>query len=134
MTLPSSRELFAVPPKSLSRHNEHGRQIARAAGRGVSRRRFEFEELAPDFSVCPDLPEEMKAVLNRPNERIELRKDRDHRIGHAFFMSVKDAEGFNRVFRRKVAPLLQEYFFTTLMMLRARRRDWELVKKASCGP
>jgi hypothetical protein len=29
-------------------------------------------------------------------------------------MGVKDAEGFNRVFRRKVVPLLQEYFFNDI--------------------
>ena len=50
-------------------------------------------------------------ALKRLNERIELRKDRDHRIGHAFFMQVSDAAEFNAVFHRKVVPLLQEYFF-----------------------
>jgi hypothetical protein len=29
-------------------------------------------------------------------------------------MGVKDAEGFNHVFRRKVVPLLQEYFFNDI--------------------
>ena len=78
------------------------------------RRRFEFRELAPDFTACADLPEEMRAVLKRLNERMELRKDRDHRIGHAFFMGVKNVGDFNRAFVRKVVPLLQEYFFNDI--------------------
>lgn len=114
VTLPSSRELFAVPPNLYILGTMNTADKSLALLDVALRRRFEFEELAPDFSVCVDLPEEMRAVLNQLNERIELRKDRDHRIGHAFFMSVKDAEGFNRVFRRKVVPLLQEYFFNDI--------------------
>lgn len=114
VTLPSSRELFAVPPNLYILGTMNTADKSLALLDVALRRRFEFEELAPDFSVCVDLPEEMRAVLNQLNERIELRKDRDHRIGHAFFMSVKDSEGFNRVFRRKVVPLLQEYFFNDI--------------------
>ncbi len=114
VTLPSSRELFAVPPNLYILGTMNTADKSLALLDVALRRRFEFEELAPDFSVCLELPEEMRAVLNRLNERIELRKDRDHRIGHAFFMGVKDAEGFNRVFRRKVVPLLQEYFFNDI--------------------
>ena len=114
VTLPSSRELFAVPPNLYILGTMNTADKSLALLDVALRRRFEFEELAPDFSVCPDLPKEIRAVLNHLNERIELRKDRDHRIGHAFFMTVKDSEGFNRVFRRKVVPLLQEYFFNDI--------------------
>ncbi len=114
VTLPSSRELFAVPPNLYILGTMNTADKSLALLDVALRRRFEFEELAPNFSVCGGLSDEMKAVLNRLNERIELRKDRDHRIGHAFFMSVKDAGGFNRVFRRKVVPLLQEYFFNDI--------------------
>jgi hypothetical protein len=114
VTLPTSRELFAVPPNLYILGTMNTADKSLALLDVALRRRFDFEELAPDFSKCGDLPEEMRTVLNRLNERIELRKDRDHRIGHAFFMSVKDADGFNRVFRRKVVPLLQEYFFNDI--------------------
>jgi 5-methylcytosine-specific restriction protein B len=114
VTLPSSRELFAVPPNLYILGTMNTADKSLALLDVALRRRFEFEELAPNFSVCDGLTDEMKVVLNRLNDRIELRKDRDHRIGHAFFMGVKDAEGFNRVFRRKVVPLLQEYFFNDI--------------------
>jgi hypothetical protein len=40
-----------------------------------------------------------------------LRKDRDHQIGHAYFIDVSDELSFNQRFRNKIIPLLQEYFY-----------------------
>lgn len=114
VTLPSSREPFTVPPNLYLLGTMNTADKSLALLDVALRRRFEFRELAPDFTACAELPEEMRAVLKRLNERIELRKDRDHRIGHAFFMGVKDAAGFNRAFVRKVVPLLQEYFFNDI--------------------
>jgi AAA domain (dynein-related subfamily) len=113
VTLPCSRELFTVPPNLFLLGTMNTADKSLALLDVALRRRFEFRELAPDFSVC-GLPDEMRAVLERLNKRIELRKDRDHRIGHAFFMGVRDEESFNRVFVRKVVPLLQEYFFNDI--------------------
>lgn len=112
--LPSSREPFTVPPNLFLLGTMNTADKSLALLDVALRRRFEFEELAPDFEVCGGLSPEMKAVLTRINERIELRKDRDHRIGHAFFMGVSDEAGFNHAFRRKVVPLLQEYFFNDI--------------------
>jgi len=113
VTLPYSRQKFALPPNLylLGTMNTADKSIALVDV--ALRRRFEFEELRPDFSekVCPGLTEPMRAVLTELNRRISLRKDRDYRIGHAFFVRVNDAAGFNRVFRRKIVPLLGEYFY-----------------------
>ncbi|MBV6499805.1 MAG: hypothetical protein CJBNEKGG_02268 [Prosthecobacter sp.] len=114
VTLPSSREAFSVPPNLYLLGTMNTADKSLALLDVALRRRFDFEELVPDFGACPGLPEDMQAVLAGLNERIELRKDRDHRIGHAFFMDVRDAAGFNRVFVRKVVPLLQEYFFNDI--------------------
>jgi hypothetical protein len=111
VTLPVSQERFAVPPNLFLLGTMNTADKSLALLDVALRRRFEFEEMNPDFSLCGTLPEEMREVLEEINLRLELRKDRDHRIGHAFFMNVKDAAGFNQVFRRKVVPLLQEYFF-----------------------
>ncbi|WP_321803800.1 AAA family ATPase [Burkholderia sp. BCC1988] len=78
------------------------------------RRRFEFEELQPDclklkaIDVSGVNLGEMLAALN---ERVEFLYDRDHTIGHAYLLGVHDLPGLDRVFRRKIIPLLQEYFY-----------------------
>ena len=108
--LPASREVFTVPPNLYLLGTMNTADKSLALLDVALRRRFDFEELAPDFSIT-GMPAEMQAIMVRMNERLEMRKDRDHRIGHAFFMGVTDEVGFNRAFRRKVVPLLQEYFF-----------------------
>jgi 5-methylcytosine-specific restriction protein B len=45
------------------------------------------------------------------NERIEILKDRDHQIGHAYFMHVYSIANLIAVFKNHIIPLLQEYFF-----------------------
>ena len=112
VTLPYSREKFGLPP------NLHIIGTMNTADKSIAlvdlalRRRFEFEELRPDFSasVCTGLSDEMRTALVGLNQRISLRKDRDHRIGHAYFINVNDTTSFNRVFERKIVPLLGEYF------------------------
>ncbi len=111
VTLPSSREQFTVPPNLFLLGTMNTADKSLALLDVALRRRFDFKELSPDFNVCKDMSREMKETMQFLNERLEVRKDRDHRIGHAFFISVSDAASFNRVFRRKVVPLLQEYFF-----------------------
>ena len=37
--------------------------------------------------------------------------DRDHLIGHSYFMNVNDSVKLRDVFKNKIIPLLQEYFY-----------------------
>ena len=114
VVLPCSQQPFTVPPNLYLLGTMNTADKSLALLDIALRRRFDFEELAPDFNACPVLSEAMRMILTELNDRLERRKDRDHRIGHAFFMAVSGIAGFNEVFRRKVVPLLQEYFFNDI--------------------
>ncbi len=109
--LPYSQKPFGVPSNLyiIGTMNTADKSIALVDI--ALRRRFDFEELMPDFEICKGLEDEKKKVLKELNRRITLRKDRDHQIGHAYFIDAEDPKQFNRVFKKNVIPLLQEYFF-----------------------
>lgn len=85
------------------------------------RRRFVFEDLEPDPEILAKTPGPLKLVdgetidlaqlLTEMNKRIEYLFDRDHLIGHSYFMKVESLEDLEEVFRRQIIPLLQEYFY-----------------------
>jgi|GEM_PF-1416160 len=53
----------------------------------------------------------LENILTIINRRIEVLLDRDHRIGHSYFIDVKSLSDLKAVFYDKVIPLLQEYFY-----------------------
>ncbi|MFU0934073.1 McrB family protein [Kluyvera cryocrescens] len=88
------------------------------------RRRFDFVEMMPDLSLLSGSKVkgiELESLLEKLNSRIEALYDREHTLGHAFFMPVKNAldvgdeeAAFKQLkiaFQKKIIPLLQEYFF-----------------------
>ncbi len=50
-------------------------------------------------------------ILDTVNQRLEKLLDKDHRIGHSYFMKVTSFESLQNTFQKQVIPLLQEYFF-----------------------
>ena len=78
------------------------------------RRRFSFVEMQPnpnheDLSKVGDV--ELKKLLKTINERIELLIDKDHQIGHSYFIGIQGLEDLKRTFKDKIIPLLEEYFY-----------------------
>lgn len=121
--LPYSKETFSVPNNLyiIGTMNTADRSVE--ALDSALRRRFVFEEMMP----CPDLLKDVKVknldislkdLLETINGRIEVLKDREHQIGHSYFMGfVKgdaceiEAEKLLPVFKNNIIPLLQEYFY-----------------------
>jgi len=74
--------------------------------------RFRFEEIAPEPDLLGKVDDiDLPSVLTAMNRRIEYLVDRDHRIGHAFFINCTSKADVDAAMRDKVIPLLQEYFF-----------------------
>lgn len=117
VTLPYSGETFSVPNNVyiLGTMNTADRSIALMDT--ALRRRFEFIEMMPDSSALADVEVEginIPKMLNTMNKRIELLYDREHTLGHAFFMGLKDMptiDNLAKIFQNKIIPLLQEYFY-----------------------
>lgn len=123
VTLPYSKDSFGVPA------NLHIVGTMNTADRSIAlmdmalRRRFTFEEMMPrtdllNFKVNGI---EIDKLLEKINERIEFLYDRDHTIGHAYFIKLKNNPDYKElcsIFANKIIPLLQEYFY----------EDWEKIQ------
>ena len=78
------------------------------------RRRFEFVEMMPDPNVLKGrkvADVDLSKLLATINNRIEILYDREHQMGHAYFIGVHTMDDLAQCFIKKVIPLLQEYFF-----------------------
>lgn len=125
--LPYSKKTFAVPSNLyiIGTMNTADRSIALLDV--ALRRRFEFEEMMPDVEVIQEaLNENVEAegselstgqldmicsVFEILNARITALLDRDHQIGHSYFLGIASMHDLRDTLYRRVFPLLQEYFY-----------------------
>lgn len=121
--LPYSKQPFRVPSNIyiIGTMNTADRSLS---GLDIAlRRRFVFKEMPPRPDLINDIVFEginLGTILLKMNERIEVLLDRDHCLGHAYFMSMRGNRTLDNlafIFRQQILPLLQEYFF----------EDWERI-------
>jgi len=117
LTLPNSKEAFGVPSNLyiIGTMNTADRSIAQIDT--ALRRRFEFVEMMPRADLLEDVIVdgiEIQTLIEAINERIEYIYDREHTIGHSYFMPLIETltkDKLDEIFRVNIIPLLAEYFY-----------------------
>lgn len=125
--LPYTHAQNAAAPLFFVPENLHIIGTMNTADRSIAlldtalRRRFEFEEMMPlpqviqtagtPIIATDDGEIDLERLLEVMNRRIECLYDRDHQIGHSYFLKVNTYKDLEQVFLRKIIPLLQEYFY-----------------------
>jgi 5-methylcytosine-specific restriction protein B len=126
--LPYSKQLFSLPSNLyiIGTMNTADRSIAILDT--ALRRRFVFVEVEPDMSLF-DMPDvvpspkvngtiELSKLLSSLNETISEMLDRDHRIGHSYFIGINSLSDLLKVWYYKVMPLIMEYFYNDTESIR----------------
>lgn len=119
ITLPYSKQEFSVPSNLyiIGTMNTADRSVE--ALDTALRRRFSFEEMPPKYDLEElnyTVTENIKAtdILAKINLRLENLLDKDHLIGHSFFICKEGESPLEKVketFYKNIIPLLQEYFY-----------------------
>lgn len=124
VTLPYSKERFRIPDNVYLIGTMNTADRSLAAMDIALRRRFTFTEVPPGPELLAGVQVEGVAIddlLRVLNLRIEALLDRDHRLGHAYFLPLKTdptLDLLESIFRGQILPLLQEYFF----------EDWQRIQ------
>jgi len=110
--LPYSKEKFTIPKNLyiIGTMNTADRSIALLDI--ALRRRFNFIEIMPEYNVLKEVEDiKVNLLLSSINEKIEFLLDREHTIGHSYFLNISTFEELVKVFKNSIIPLLQEYFY-----------------------
>lgn len=127
VNLPYTKSKFGVPSNLyiLGTMNTSDRSIATVDI--ALRRRFKFIEIMPDKNLVADFGIGFKEIFEKLNTKIKLLLDRDHQIGHSYFINTKyknaDAETLKEIWFSEIIPLLNEYFYC----------DWEKLRRIIPG-
>jgi len=125
ITLPYSGEEFGVPSNLDIYGSMNTADRSLALLDTALRRRFNFKALYPEpghlqgirvLKDGSDTKIKLRKMLASINQRIEVLHDRDHTIGHGYFLAecqddMLPFEKLETIFKEKIIPLLEEYFF-----------------------
>lgn len=117
VTLPYSKKKgFAIPPNLyiIGTMNTADRSVE--ALDTALRRRFTFIEMPPQYNLSKLKNEiiddiSLEKLMKTLNARIEKLLDKDHLIGHSYFLLVDNISDLQKIFHQNIIPLLQEYFY-----------------------
>lgn len=113
LQLPYSKQAFCVPPNLyiIGTMNTADRSVE--ALDTALRRRFVFEPKMPKEDELTAVFDEviLSDLLKSLNKRLKVLKDKDHTIGHAWLWNVTSVDELRLVFKDKIIPLLQEFFY-----------------------
>ena len=135
VTLPYSKKLFGIPKNLyiLGTMNTADKSIALLDS--ALRRRFSFTEMLPDLRVIKDRISiegiEIEKLFKTINSRIEFLIDKDHMIGHSYFLKIENnqtIEGLSLIFKNEIIPLLTEYFygdFKKIQLVLGENKHWK---------
>ncbi|SCZ85048.1 AAA family ATPase [Nitrosomonas mobilis] len=119
--LPYSKTPFTVPDNVyvIGTMNTADKSLAQLDL--ALRRRFSFTEMLPQPQLLEGVSVfdvDLEKMLTLINQRIEVMLDAEHLIGHSYFIpliSIEDEtarqQALAELFKDKLLPLLQEYFF-----------------------
>ena len=124
VTLPYSSDKFGVPVNVdvIGTMNTADRSIALLDS--ALRRRFEFEELAPQPELLDPIPDgnggqiDQRKLLEAMNARLTHLLHRDQTLGHSYLMGLETFEDLRLVFEKKILPFLQEVFYDDWRQIR----------------
>jgi 5-methylcytosine-specific restriction enzyme B len=140
ITLPYSRKPFHLPWNIyiIGTMNTADRSIAVLDT--ALRRRFFFMEIEPDPGIIersdnPTIDDaiDLPKLLDALNVRILEKFDRDHRIGHAYFLDLFNMRQLELTWYFKILPLLMEYFYNDGKSI-ARIVGEEFIDPKTCSP
>lgn len=125
VTLPYSNKPFTLPRNlyMIGTMNTADRSIAMLDT--ALRRRFVFVEVEPDYTVFSKYHAkvnnmiDLEKLLKSLNESISNKLDRDHRIGHAYFMDIFTLDELYKAWYYKVLPLVAEYFYNDVAAIKS---------------
>lgn len=109
VTLPYSKEKFKIPSNLyiIATMNSTDKSIATIDI--ALRRRFTFLKMKPNLDLVKN--EEAKKLMEDLNEHISKIINEDYKLGHSYFMKIKDKNDLKFVKEYKIKPLLEEYFY-----------------------
>jgi len=129
INLPYSKDDKGNPKKLTVPNNLHIVATMNTVDKSIAlidvalRRRFDFEECMPQYNLeeFTKYKEtnniDLSILLKSMNERITILKNEHYQIGHSYFLNIKTIEALQKVMRKNIIPLLQEYFYD----------DWESI-------